>query len=71
MIDFEEKKLGDILTFQRGFDITKKEQIEGELPIISSSGITSFHNTYKVNSSGVIFGRKGTLKTVHFIDKKF
>ena len=71
MIGFEEKKLGEILTFQRGFDITKKEQVEGEVPIVSSSGITSFHNEYKVKSPGVVIGRKGTLGTVHFINQNF
>ncbi|EHH0683507.1 restriction endonuclease subunit S [Vibrio vulnificus] len=71
MIGFQEKKLGEVVTFQRGFDITKKEQTEGDVPIISSSGIGSFHNKHKVEGPGVIIGRKGTLGTVHYYPDNF
>ncbi|MGL0941705.1 restriction endonuclease subunit S [Vibrio vulnificus] len=71
MIGFQEKKLGEVVTFQRGFDITKKEQTHGEVPIISSSGISSYHNKHKVEGPGVIIGRKGTLGTVHYYPDNF
>lgn len=71
MIGFQEKKLGEVVTFQRGFDITKKEQTDGDVPIISSSGIGSFHNKHKVEGPGVIIGRKGTLGTVHYYPDNF
>jgi len=66
MIGFNKVKLGDVLTFQRGFDITKAEQEPGDIPIISSSGVTSHHNQWKVKGPGIIIGRKGTLGTVHY-----
>lgn len=53
---------------QRGFDITKKEQKPGSIPVISSSGVSSYHNLAKVKGSGVIIGRKGTLGSVHYVD---
>lgn len=71
MDGFNETTLGQILTFQRGFDITKKEQTLGEVPIVSSSGISSYHNEFKVKAPGVVIGRKGTLGTVHFISQNF
>lgn len=71
MTGFNEVRLGEVLTFQRGFDITKSEQTEGEVPIISSSGISSYHNKWKVKGPGVIIGRKGTLGTVHFIHTNY
>lgn len=71
MDGFNETALGQILTFQRGFDITKKEQTLGEVPIVSSSGISSYHNEFKVKGPGVVIGRKGTLGTVHFISQNF
>ncbi|CDU09303.1 putative Restriction modification system DNA specificity domain protein [Vibrio diabolicus] len=71
MIGFREKKLGEVVTFQRGFDITKKEQTDGDVPIISSSGISSYHNKHKVEGPGVIIGRKGTLGTVHYYPDNF
>jgi type I restriction enzyme S subunit len=71
MTGFHESKLSDVLTFQRGFDITKSEQSEGRIPIVSSSGISSYHNTAKVKGPGVVIGRKGTLGTVHFLKEDF
>jgi type I restriction enzyme, S subunit len=64
---FSEIKLGDAITFQRGFDITKSEQTEGDFPIVSSSGISSFHNQWKLKGPGVVIGRKGSLGTVHYL----
>ncbi len=63
--------LGDVLTLQRGFDITKKEQKQGYVPVISSSGINSFHDTAKVNGPGVIIGRKGSLGTVFYTEENY
>ncbi len=71
MNEFSEIKLGDAITFQRGFDITKAEQSQGIVPIVSSSGISSYHNKVKVQAPGVIIGRKGTLGTVHFIGQDY
>jgi type I restriction enzyme S subunit len=63
--------LGDVLQFQRGFDITKKEQVPGKIPIVSSSGVTSYHNQWKIKCPGVVIGRKGTLGATHYIDRNF
>jgi len=71
MGNWSECKLGDIVTFQRGFDITKKEQTTGEYPVVSSSGVKSYHKEYKVKKPGVVIGRKGTLGTVFFLNTDF
>lgn len=68
---FRDVNLGDVLTFQRGFDITKAEQSEGSIPIFSSSGVSSYHNKWRATGPGVIIGRKGTLGTVHFAEDKY
>ncbi len=68
---FREVKLGEELTFQRGFDITKAEQTIGGVPIVSSSGVSSYHNKSKVAGPGVVIGRKGTLGTVHYVPTNF
>jgi type I restriction enzyme S subunit len=67
----EHVKLEDIAVFQRGFDITVKEQQEGIVPVISSGGISSHHNEFKVRGPGVVIGRKGTLGTVHYSESDF
>lgn len=61
--------LGDILTLQRGFDITKAEQRNGDVPVVSSSGIQSYHDRAMVNRPGVVIGRKGSLGTCFYLDQ--
>lgn len=61
----------DLVTLQRGFDITKAAQRPGDVPVVSSSGIGSYHDEAKAPGPGVVIGRKGTLGTVFFIDKPF
>jgi type I restriction enzyme S subunit len=63
--------LKDLVVFQRGFDITKAEQSEGNIPVISSSGITSYHTKSMANGPGVIIGRKGTLGTVFYSESDY
>lgn len=58
--------LQDLVFLQRGFDITKSEQKDGEVPVISSSGLSSWHNQAMVVGPGVVIGRKGSLGTVHY-----
>jgi type I restriction enzyme S subunit len=63
--------LGEALTFQRGFDITKDEQRDGPYPVISSSGPKTTNNEFKVRGPGVVIGRKGSLGTVFYSDGDF
>ena len=63
---WRETELGSVATFQRGFDITKKQQRPGPFPVISSSGPKSTHDEYRVNGPGVVIGRKGLLGGVYF-----
>lgn len=59
-------KLEDLVFFQRGYDITQAQQRPGQYPVISSSGVTSYHNEFKASGPGVVIGRKGTLGSIHF-----
>ena len=64
--DWAPAVLQDLVFLQRGFDITKAQQKEGEIPVISSSGVSSRHNEAKVEGPGIIIGRKGTLGSVYY-----
>jgi type I restriction enzyme, S subunit len=70
-MSFPAVRIGDLITFQRGFDITKAEQTDGEIPIVSSSGTSSYHNRWKVAGPGIVIGRKGTLGSTHFLKSNF
>jgi restriction endonuclease S subunit len=71
MSDFFDTTIGEQITLQRGFDITKKQQEAGCVPVVSSGGISSYHNEAKVNGPGVVLGRKGTLGTVFYIEDNY
>ena len=67
---FNPKKLGDVLRLHRGYDITKAQQSPGPYPVVSSSGVGSFHSDYKSEGPGVVIGRKGSLGTVFYLTKR-
>lgn len=69
--EFFETTIGDQVTLQRGFDITKKDQVDGDVPVVSSGGISSFHNKAMVAGPGVVLGRKGSLGTVFYVPEDF
>ncbi|WP_295537349.1 restriction endonuclease subunit S [uncultured Thioclava sp.] len=64
-------KLGDQIKLQRGYDIVKKDVREGEVPVISSGGISYYHDTVGALGPGVILGRKGSVGKVHFSKQDF
>jgi type I restriction enzyme S subunit len=66
-----ETTVGAQLTLQRGFDITKDQQRDGDIPVVSSGGIKSFHDTPMAKAPGVVIGRKGTLGKCFFIDQDY
>lgn len=71
MAEWQTLPLGEALTFQRGFDITKDEQRDGPYPVISSSGPKTTHAEYKVRGPGVVIGRKGSLGTVFYSESDY
>lgn len=63
--------IGNQIMLQRGFDITKRQQKPGSVPVVSSGGIKSFHDTAMVQGPGVVIGRKGSLGTVFYLESDF
>ncbi len=63
--------VGDVVTLQRGFDITKAQQVVGDVPVVSSGGAKSFHNVAKVSGPGVVVGRKGSIGSVYYIEQDY
>lgn len=71
MSEWEPVTIGQVLTLQRGFDITRAEQRDGSVPVVSSGGIHSFHDSAAVEGPGVVIGRKGTLGTAFYLDRDY
>ena len=68
---WREAVLGDLVFFQRGFDITKADQKQGNIPVVSSSGVSSYHSESRAHGPGVVIGRKGSLGTIHYVDGQY
>jgi len=65
------KRLGDLITFKRGYDLPEQNRIIGPYPVISSAGVSGCHNDYKVEGEGVVTGRYGTLGEMYFVSGKY
>ena len=68
---WERKHLVDMLTLKRGYDLPDSCRTDGDIPIVSSSGITGFHNAKKATAPGVVTGRYGTLGGVFFLQQDY
>jgi type I restriction enzyme S subunit len=68
---WKECKLGDVVNLKRGYDLPRSKRQEGNVPVVSSSGITGHHSEAKVRAPGVVTGRYGTLGEIHYIEKDF
>ncbi len=64
-------KLGEILTLQRGYDLPHAQRLDGDVPIISSSGPNGFHSSYMAKGPGVVTGRSGTVGEVFYVKEDY
>lgn len=62
-------RIDELFILQRGHDLPSQNRIEGSYPIFASTGISEFHNEYKVDFPTVITGRSGSLGEVFYYDK--
>ena len=65
------KPLGEVVTFQRGFDLPHRLRSSGSVPLVSSAGVTDFHSSSMVQSPGIVTGRYGTIGEVFFLKEPF
>ncbi|ELY4126063.1 restriction endonuclease subunit S [Cronobacter malonaticus] len=63
--------LGDFLNLKRGYDLPKTKRKDGDIPIISSSGYSGFHDISMAKGPGVVTGRYGTIGEVFYIPEDF
>lgn len=69
--DWPEVTLGEVITLQRGFDLPSQDRKPGNVPVVSSSGITAYHSEVGVKGPGVVTGRYGTIGEVFFINEDY
>ncbi|RLM20804.1 restriction endonuclease [Brenneria alni] len=65
------KRLGDLITLKRGYDLPERSRVAGPYPVISSAGTSGYHNEYKVEGPGVVTGRYGTLGEMYYVEGNY
>ena len=65
------ERLGDLINLKRGYDLPENQRRPGPYPVISSAGITGYHDEYMVEGKGVVTGRYGTLGEMYYVDGKY
>ena len=66
-----ELELGDFIELKRGYDLPKSKRVPGKFEIISSAGVTDYHNESKVKGPSVITGRYGTIGEVFYTEDDY
>ena len=51
--------LGEIISLQRGYDLTESQRRPGKIPVVGSAGVHGFHDTARAKGPGVALGRSG------------
>ncbi|MCR6711201.1 MAG: restriction endonuclease subunit S [Demequina sp.] len=69
--DLTRMRLGDFVELKRGYDLPKQRRSPGNIPVVSSGGVTDFHVEAKVCGPGVVTGRYGTIGEVFYVEGDF
>ncbi len=71
MSEWKTYKLGDLVTFQRGHDLTKIKNIDGIYPVAGSNGIIGYHNEFTTKAPGITIGRSGNIGSPYYYESNF
>jgi len=63
-------KFKNFVQLQRGYDLPLKNIVQGEYPVITSSGIKGFHNEFKAEGPILVTGRSGSVGSTHYFEYK-
>ena len=59
MTIWQQVTLGDVITLQRGHDLTEPQRSPGSVPVIGSAGPNGWHSVARAPGPGVTVGRSG------------
>lgn len=62
-------QLRELATLHYGKSLPATQRMSGDVPVLGSGGPTGFHDTALVGRAGVVLGRKGTVGSVHWVDR--
>lgn len=64
-------RLDDVIVLQRGFDLPKRQRVDGLVPVYAATGVVGSHNDAKVKAPGIVTGRSGTIGNVIYVQEDF
>ena len=70
-VHWDVKQLRRAIMFQRGHDLPTDEREEGEVVIVSSSGVSSTHSRAIAKAPSIVTGRYGTIGQFHLINQDY
>lgn len=59
------------ITFQRGHDLPAEEREDGEVPVVSSGGISDKHSKSSANAPGIVTGRYGSIGEFYLLERDY
>jgi type I restriction enzyme, S subunit len=68
---WSEMDLGQVATLQRGYDLPYRLRSFGDVPVVTSTGVTDTHSEAKEQAPGVVTGRYGTIGQVFYIEEDY
>lgn len=72
MNNWKKYKLGDLVLFQRGHDLTVADITPGSYPVAGSNGPIGFHSKYTTKGPSLTIGRSGnSIGVAHFYQNDF
>lgn len=66
---WEIKSMKHAVILQRGHDLPSDDRIEGNIPIVSSGGITGYHSEAITSAPTIVTGRYGTIGEFLYIEQ--
>lgn len=69
--NMQQYPIGELVIFQRGYDLSKNNMITGKYPVVGSNGIIGYHNKYTTKGPSIVIGRSGNAGSLLFIENDF
>ena len=68
---WEVKQLKWAIKFQRGHDFPSDERVEGNIPLVTSAGTSSFVSKAAAKGPGIVTGRYGTIGEFYLVETDY
>jgi type I restriction enzyme, S subunit len=60
--------LGQVMQFQRGYDLTHSQMRKGTVPVVGSSSVIGYHDKKKIQGPALVIGRSGSVGRPQFFE---